>query len=49
MLPMDQLPDFDTFTFTHVDRERTVYRKGDGPRISGFVQSLTTRRCECET
>jgi dienelactone hydrolase len=30
---MDQLPDFDTFTFTHADRERTVYRKGEGPAV----------------
>ncbi len=30
---MDQLPDFETSTFTHADRERTVYRKGEGPVV----------------
>lgn len=30
---MDQLPDFATFAFTHADRGRTVYRKGEGPAV----------------
>lgn len=30
---MDQIPDFGAFTFTHADRERTVYRKGEGPAV----------------
>jgi len=30
---MDQLKDFSTFSFTHLDRERTVYRKGEGPGV----------------
>ena len=33
MLPMDRLPDFVPFAFTHADRERTVYRKGEGPAV----------------
>ena len=33
MAPIDRLPDFDTFPFAHADRERTVYRKGDGPAV----------------
>jgi len=30
---MDRLPDFTTFAFTHASRERTVYRKGEGPAV----------------
>jgi len=30
---MDRLPDFETFEFAHADRERTVYRKGEGPAV----------------
>ena len=30
---MDRLPDFTTFPFTHAGRERTVYRKGEGPAV----------------
>jgi len=30
---MDLLQDFSTFPFTHQDRERTVYRKGEGPAV----------------
>jgi len=29
----DALDDFTTFSFTHLDRERTVYRKGTGPAV----------------
>ncbi len=32
-MAMDQLPDFQTFAFTHADRERTIYRKGEGPAV----------------
>ncbi len=30
---MDRLADFTTFSFTHAGRERTVYRKGEGPAV----------------
>ena len=30
---MDRLADFTTFSFKHGDRERTVYRKGEGPAV----------------
>ncbi|MDP8916327.1 MAG: dienelactone hydrolase family protein [Pseudomonadota bacterium] len=30
---MDRLSDFETFGFAHADRERTVYRKGEGPAV----------------
>lgn len=30
---MDGLPDFTTFAFKHADRERAVYRKGEGPAV----------------
>lgn len=30
MLAMERLPDFETFAFMHADRDRTVYRKGEG-------------------
>ena len=30
---MDPLSDFTTFAFTHAGRERTVYRKGEGPAV----------------
>ena len=30
---MDLLKDFSTFSFTHQERERTVYRKGEGPAV----------------
>ncbi len=30
---MDLLKDFSTFSFTHLERERTVYRKGGGPAV----------------
>ncbi len=30
---MDLLKDFSTFPFTHLERERTVYRKGGGPAV----------------
>ncbi len=30
---MDRLADFTTFPFTHGGRERTVYRKGEGPAV----------------
>jgi len=33
MIAMTTLPDFTTFAFTHAGRERTIYRKGDGPAV----------------
>jgi len=30
---MDLLKDFSTFSFNHQERERTVYRKGEGPAV----------------